>query len=314
MRGTVMAGKRGSGENNQKTGEKPVRFSYSTADQPLLQRTVIRAIEKIGGQAKLKKLYDNRNKERLPDESFFATALRLLRISVDVNRGSLELCPQDGPVVFIANHPYGVLDGISLAWLSTLVRPDTKVLANSVLCQIPEARDNLLPVDFASTRAARETNVRSRLTAQSWLRAGHAIGIFPGGGVSTSERPHKGPAVELPWAPFTAKLIKASRAVVIPVFFVGQNSRLFQLASHISDTLRLSLVFRETARRMGSGLTMRVGKPIPFSEIAHIEDRAELVKELRRRTFELAQPGDIKGAKPDHHLREIRKWVPKEED
>jgi putative hemolysin len=309
-----MAGKSGRGENNQRTGEKLVRFSYSNSDQPLLQRTVIQAIEKIGGQAKLKKLYDNRNKERLPGESFFATALRLLRISIDVDRASLDLCPQDGPVVFIANHPYGVLDGISLAWLSTLVRPDTKVLANSVLCQIPEARENLLPVDFAGTRAARETNVRSRLAAQSWLRCGHAIGIFPGGGVSTSERPHKGPAVELPWAPFTAKLIRASRAVVVPVFFVGQNSRVFQLASHISNTLRLSLVFRETARRMGTKLTMRVGKPIPFAEIAHIEDRGTLVKEMRRRTFALAQPGDIKGAKPDHHLREIRKWVPKEDD
>ncbi len=309
-----MARKSGGGEKNQRTGEKPVRFSYSTSDQPLLQRTVIQAIEKIGGQAKLRKLYDSRNAERLPGESFFATALRLLRISIDVDRTSLDLCPQNGPLVFIANHPYGVLDGISLAWLSTLVRPDTKVLANSVLCQIPEARENLLPVDFAGTREARETNVRSRLAAQSWLRAGHAIGIFPGGGVSTSERPHKGPAVELPWAPFTAKLVRASRAVVIPVFFVGQNSRLFQLASHISDTLRLSLVFRETARRMGTKLTMRVGKPIPFGDIAHIEDRGALVKELRRRTFALAEPGDIKGAKPDHHLREIRKWVPKEED
>jgi putative hemolysin len=307
----------GKGGRRQKSGtavDKPVRFSYSTADQPLLQRTVIQAIERIGGQAKLKKLYDNRNKEHLPGESFFATALRLLRISVDIDRASLALCPAEGPVVFIANHPYGVLDGISLAWLSTLVRPDTKVLANSVLCQIPEARDNLLPVDFTGTRAARETNVHSRWTAQSWLRAGHAIGIFPGGGVSTSERPHKGPAVELPWAPFTAKLIRASRAVVVPVFFVGQNSRLFQLASHISDTLRLSLVFRETARRMGTRLTVRVGKPIPFSEIAHIEDRGELVRELRRRTFALAQPGDIKGARADHHLREIRKWVPKEKD
>jgi putative hemolysin len=304
--------KRGGRGKDQTAGEKPVRFSYSTADQPLLQRTVIQAIEKIGGQAKLKKLYDNRNSERRPGESFFETALRLLRIRIDVDRSSLALCPPEGPVVFIANHPYGVLDGISLAWLSTLVRPDTKVLANSVLCQIPEARDNLLPVDFAGTREARETNVRSRFAAQSWLRTGHAIGIFPGGGVSTSERPHKGPAVELPWAPFTAKLIRASRAVVIPVFFVGQNSRLFQLASHISDTLRLSLVFRETARRIGTRLTMRVGKPIAFSEIAHIEDRGELVKELRRRTFALAEPGDIKGARPDHHLREIRKWVPKD--
>ena len=305
--------KRGSQGKDQAAGDQPVRFSYSTADQPLLQRTVIQALEKIGGQAKLKKLYDRRNQERRPGESFFATALRLLRIAVDYDRTSLDLCPAEGPVIFIANHPYGVLDGISLAWLSTLVRPDTKVLANSVLCQIPEAQDNLLPVDFAGTRAARETNVRSRLTAQSWLRTGHAIGIFPGGGVSTSERPHKGPAVELPWAPFTAKLVRASRAVVIPVFFVGQNSRIFQLASHISDTLRLSLVFRETARRIGTKLTMRVGAPIPFSEIAHIEDRGELVKELRRRTFALARPGDIKGAKPDHHLREIRKWVPKDE-
>lgn len=306
--------KRGSKERNRPEGDGAIRFTYSTSDQPLLQRTVIQAIEKIGGQAKLKKLYDRRNDDRRPGESFFGTALRLLKINIEIDRATLAHCPAEGPVVFIANHPYGVLDGISLTWASMLVRPDTKVLANSVLCQIPEARDNLLPVDFAGTREARETNVRSRLAAQSWLRAGHAIGIFPGGGVSTSERPHKGPAVELPWAPFTAKLIRASRATIIPVFFVGQNSRLFQLASHVSDTLRLSLVFRETARRIGTRLTLRVGQPIPFSEIANIEDRAELVKELRRRTFALAAPGDIKGAKPDHHLREIRRWVPKDED
>jgi len=309
-----MTDRRGKRQKNQSSGEGPVRFTYSTADQPLLQRTVIQAIEKIGGQYKLKKLYDGRNVGRQPDESFFGAALRLLKITIDIDRATLDLCPAQGPVVFIANHPYGVLDGITLAWASLLVRPDTKVLANSVLCRIPEARDSLLPVDFAGTREARETNVRSRLEAQSWLRAGHAIGIFPGGGVSTSERPHRGPAVELPWAPFTAKLIRTSRATIVPVFFVGQNSRLFQLTSHVSDTLRASLVFRETARRIGTRLTLRVGAPIPFGEIAHIEDRRELVMELRRRTFALARPGDIKGAKPDHHLRDFKRWVPKEED
>ena len=304
--------KHGGKEKNRRDGGRPVRFTYSTADQPLFQRTVIQAIEKIGGQAKLKRLYDRRN-EREPCESFFGTALRLLKINVEIDRATLDLCPREGPVVFIANHPYGVLDGISLAWCAMLVRPDTQVLANSVLCHIPEACDNLLPVDFAGTRMARETNVRSRLTALSSLRSGHSIGIFPGGGVSTSERPHKGPAVELPWAPFTAKLIRASRATVVPIFFVGQNSRLFQLASHVSDTLRSSLVFRETARRIGTRLILRVGAPITFDEIAHIEDRNELVKELRRRTFALAKPGDIKGARPDHHLRAFTRWVPKDE-
>jgi putative hemolysin len=285
---------------------KAVRFSYSTADQPVLQRAVIQAIEKIGGQRKLKKLYVQHQQSVKNGENFFAAALRLLRMTVDFDAAALARTPASGPVLFIANHPYGVLDGITLTWLATRVRPDTKVLANDVLCQAPEARENLLPVAFAPTREARETNVASRREAQAWLRDGHAIGIFPGGGVSTSEKPLKGPAVDLPWAPFTAKLLRASRATVVPVFFVGQNSRLFQLASHLSLTLRLSLVFRETARRIGSRLRVRVGEPVPFEEIAHIEDRTALVAELRRRTFGLARPADVKGENRDLHLREAR--------
>jgi putative hemolysin len=267
---------------------------------------VIQAIEKIGGQQKLKRIYDQHQADPREGESFFEAAIRLLRLSVHYDAKALEACPRAGPVVFIANHPYGVVDGIALAWLAIKVRPDTKVLANSVLCQAPDARGNLLPVDFAPTREARETNVRSRLAAQAWLKEGHAVGIFPGGGVSTSERPLRGPAVDLPWAPFTAKLISLSQATVVPVFFVGQNSRLFQLASHLSLTLRLSLVFRETARRIGTILKVRIGKPVSFAELAHLENRKELVKELRRLTFSLARPGDVARNPTDLHLRNAR--------
>jgi len=286
-----------------KTKGKSVRFSYSTEDQPLIQRAVIQAIEKIGGQRKLKKLYEEHQNSVKRGENFFDAAVRLLRVDVDFDAEALAQTPKQGPVVFISNHPYGVLDGIILTWLALKARPDTKVLANSVLCQAPDARENLLPVDFAETREAREINVKSRLSAQSWLRDGHAIGIFPGGGVSTTERPLKGPAVDLPWAPFTAKLIRPSRATVVPIYFVGQNSRLFQLASHLSLTLRLSLVFRETARRIGTTLKVRVGRPIPFDEIAHLEDRTALVRELRKRTFDLAQHGDVAEPRSDLHLR-----------
>ena len=283
---------------------KRVRFSYSTADQPVLQRAVIQVIEKFGGQRKLKKLYFQHQKSVSEGENFFAAAIRLLRMNVEYDAAALAQTPATGPVLFISNHPYGVLDGITLTWLATKVRPDTKVLANDVLCQAPEALKNLLPVAFAPTREARETNVNSRIQAQAWLRDGHAVGIFPGGGVSTSEKPLKGPAVDLPWAPFTAKLLRMSKATVVPVFFVGQNSRLFQLASHLSLTLRLSLVFRETARRIGTKLKVRIGAPIPFADIAHIEDRDELVMELRKRTFDLAHSDDVKGHTRNLHLRE----------
>jgi putative hemolysin len=285
---------------------KKVRFTYSTEDQPLIQRAVIQAIEKMGGQRKLKKLYVEHQSNVDAGEDFFESAVNILRLHVDYDEKALAAVPKMGPVVFISNHPYGVLDGITLTWLARKVRPDVKVLANSVLCQAPEAAQHLLPVDFAPTREARETNVRSRLAAQNWLREGHAIGIFPGGGVSTSEKPLKGPAVDLPWAPFTAKLIRAGKAGVVPIFFVGQNSRLFQLASHLSLTLRLSLVFRETARRIGTHLKVRVGEFIPFASIAHIEDRNDMMGYLRKITFGAAKREDIREGYDNLHLREAK--------
>jgi putative hemolysin len=289
---------------------KKMRFTYSTADQPLLQRAVIQAIEKLGGQRKLKKLYLQHQDNLRSGQNFFDSAVKLLRVNVRFDDEALKAVPQTGPVVFISNHPYGVLDGITLTWLAMKVRPDIKVLANDVLCQAKEAAANLLPVAFAPTREARETNVNSRKAAQEHLKNGGAVGIFPGGGVSTSEQPMKGFAVDLPWAPFTAKLVRTSRATVIPVFFTGQNSRLFQIASHLSLTLRLSLVFRETARRIGTDLGVRVGAPIPFSEIEHLTDRDDMIRELRKRTYSLARPSDVGGPVHELHLRtgKIRGW------
>ena len=141
--------------------------------------------------------------------------------------------------------------------------------------------------------------------AQDWLKDGHAIGIFPGGGVSTSEKPLRGAALDLPWAPFTSKLIRSSGATVVPVHFSGQNSRLFQIASHLSLTLRLSLIFRETARRIGTRLDVRIGNPIPSEDLAHLTDRTELVAELRRITFALA---------PQNHIDWMRHGRIKETD
>jgi putative hemolysin len=291
-----------------------VRFSYSSEDQPLVQRAVIQAIERIGGQRKLKKLYDSHLADRRPGETFFDAAVRLLKLEVSYDRRGLALVPKTGPVLFVANHPYGVLDGITLAWLAMKARPDTKVLAHSVLCQAPDGRDNLLPIDFSPTAEAKATTLATRRSAQQWLKDGHAIGIFPGGGVSLSEKPLKGPAIDLAWAPFTAKLIRASKATVVPVHFMGQNSRIFQLASHLSMTLRLSLVFRETARRIGTRLEVRIGKPIPFEDLSSFADRAKLIEELRRRTFALAVAADGSAPTPERYMQPVPLRVYRKKD
>jgi putative hemolysin len=265
-----------------------IAFSYSRPEHSVLRRILIRGTEYASGQPRLKRLYHEFRDNPRPNESFFDAAVRLLELDVRCASKSRASVPRTGPVVFVANHPFGVLDGLVLCRLASTLRPDLRVLVHSLLCQPAELRDVFLPIDFGPTEEARATTLRARANALQWLREGHAIGVFPGGSVATSQKPFVGPALDPAWHPFIAKLILNTRATVVPVYFAGQNSRLFQIASHLHYTARLSLLFRETARRIGSRVYVAVGEPIPFGEIAHFESRRDLLLELRRRTLRLA--------------------------
>jgi len=154
-----------------------------------------------------------------------------------------------------------------------------------------------------------KTNIESRATARAHLDKGGAIVVFPAGGVSTApDRLGRKPAVDAPWGPFVSQLIQRSEATVAPIYFGGQNSRLFQIASHLSLTLRLSLIFHEVKSRIGTSLPVAVGAPIPFEEIAHIRDRQELADHLRAVTYALAErePGPAEG-KTAKLLKKLRR-------
>ena len=280
------------------SAKSTIEFTYSTPQHTLPQRSFIRTVEALGGQRKLRGLYEQFLVEDGEARDFFQSAIDLLCLEIQANEEPLKKVPKDGPVLFIANHPYGVLDGIVLTWLARKARPDVKVMANHVLCQAPDAQGALLPVDFSHTKEALETNMATRKEALDTLKHGGSVGIFPAGGVAVSQKPHKGPAVDTNWHPFAAKLARKTKATVIPVYFGGQNSRLFQIASHFSATLRLALFFFETARRIGSELEFVVGEPITPQEIASISDRDELMRTLRMRTYNLAT--NLKTPKTGH--------------
>ena len=137
--------------------------------------------------------------------------------------------------MFVANHPYGVLDGIVMAWLVSKVRPDFVVLTHIVLTRAPEAAAFILPVDFSGTEEAEQTNLASRAAARAHLAKGGAVVVFPAGAISTTpDKLGLKPAVDGRWQPFVSQLIQRSKATVVPIWFGGQNSRLFQIASHVS--------------------------------------------------------------------------------
>jgi len=266
-------------------------FSYATQDDPRLKRVVIRIIELLTGQPRLKRMYLDNRENPVVGETFFAAAIRHLRLRLDFDMATLDAIPRQGPLVVVANHPFGVIDGLVIGHLTSLVRPEFKVLTNAVLTQAPELEGYLLPVDFDPTPEAMETNIRTRKEARRILDAGGTIIVFPGGTVSTAPKAF-GKAVDPLWQPFTAQLVQRSKATIVPMFFDGQNGRLFQVASHFSRTLRLSLLFREVRERIGSHVRVRIGDPIPYSELAHLKDRAAFSDELRRRTYSLG-PGPV---------------------
>ncbi len=270
-------------------------FSYADPATPLLKRKVINLIERSTGQPRLKRLYLQHKEGAPAGEDFFAAAVRQLSLNVLFDQARLAAIPKDGPVVIVSNHPYGVLDGLVLSALVGKARPDFLVLTNAVLLRAPEARPHLLAVDFSETPEAMETNLASREAARKHLAKGGCLVVFPAGGVSTApDKWGRKPAIDAPWQPFTSQLIQRAKATVVPVFFHGQNSRLFQIASHLSLTLRLSLIFKEVRDRIGTDMAISFGDPIPFERLAHLKDRKEMANELMRLTYSLQPPSEPK--------------------
>jgi putative hemolysin len=141
-------------------------FSYATASDPPLKRGMIRLVETATGQPRLKKMYlDNRRHPRA-NESFFQAVVRKLALDVRYDADALAAIPKTGPVVVVANHPYGVLDGVVISWLIGKVRSDFVVLTNAVLMRAPEVNGFILPVDFSETEEALKTNLATRAAAR----------------------------------------------------------------------------------------------------------------------------------------------------
>jgi putative hemolysin len=269
-----------------------VRFSYAHPAQSRFRRTVIRTVETLTGQPRLRRLYvDWAICDKRPGEPVFAAALRKLGMAPRIVAGAeqMDAVPRSGGLLLVANHPFGVVDGLALGHLGLQLRDNVRILTNSLLCQVPEVERHLLPVDFSGTPEARRLTAETRRQAAALLAAGKVVAVFPAGGVATANRPLTGRAVDAPWHPFVGRLATIPGVTTLPVHFAGQNSRLFQVASHTSYPLRVALIFHETRRRIGQPVEMRLGDPVRAEDLALL-DRDQVAGDLRRRCMALASP------------------------
>lgn len=269
-------------------GATPKEISYSFAAKNKAAQLLIRTVENLTGRPRLLRLALGYEHEVDSGRDFWEVMQERYRIQMKFVGGGLENIPAKGPVVLVANHPYGILDGLAMGRILSAARGDFRIIAHVVFRKARDLENVILPIDFGESKLAMARNLETRRHALDYLAGGGAIGIFPGGTVSTASKPFS-KARDPFWKTFTAKMIARSEAAVVPVYFDGANSRLFQIASHLNQTLRTALLISEFDSRVGDPLAVTVGRPLPAEEIRRrARDSRTLMDYLRRETYRLS--------------------------
>ena len=263
-------------------------ISYAHSARSKTGRAVIRVLENATGRLRLIRRAAGYEREVAAGRDFWQVMVERYGLSLQVTGGSLSNIPANGPLIVVANHPYGILDGLMMGHILSRARGDFRILAHQVFRKAEELNRIILPVSFDETREAQAVNLATRKAALDYLGQGGAVGVFPGGTVSTSARWFS-PPMDPGWRSFTARMVAKSGATVVPVFFDGYNSRLFQLASHLHQTLRLALLINEFRARVDAPVRVVIGEPIPRGQLeARAGDPKAMMDFLRKATYELS--------------------------
>ena len=268
-------------------------LSYVQETDPWIIQKFISAIEIMFGRRKLEAIYKDLQKEPFSVESFFSGALDATKIQGCYDQNKLSNLPKTGPLVFVANHPFGVVDGLLLIDMAIKARGNFRVLINALLCRDRNLAPHFLPIDFEDSKAAAKNNIRTKKMAQQCLQEDIPLLIFPSGCVSTADRKGFGKVVDAPWTTFAAKLIRDSEATVVPVYFEGQNSRLFHIASHISEPLRMALLLNEASNKFDTKVSAHIGDHLSWSDLEDVGNRQELTNFLYRKVNELSEAENV---------------------
>jgi putative hemolysin len=256
---------------------------------------VLSSVDRLAGLAgklaprdKMRELY--RRVQESSQGLCLETLLNEMQIDMRIDAVDRARVPVMGSTVVVANHPYGVLDGAILTVLLSSVRPDIKILTNSLLGEIPRLQRHCIFVDAFRSDHSIEVERKAHLEALAWLQQGHLLAIFPAGEVSHWQMP-AAQLVDPAWNDAAIRLIRRTRSTALPLYFSGHNSVAFQLLSMVHPKLRSAFLLQEFLQQEGRTVEVRVGGAVPAADLDSMTDDRDATEYLRWRTYLLARRG-----------------------
>jgi putative hemolysin len=218
-------------------------------------------------------------------DDFFIRLLQSLNIRYECSAADLKQIPAKGPVIIVANHPMGLLDGVIMGALLESVRPDIRFMANSLLLAVLQLRKYVIPVDPFGGSGANRFNRQGLRQSIEWLRGGGLLCVFPAGEVAAMRWP--GGVSEPAWNENTVRLIQRLNVPAVPVFIHGGNSTAFHAAGLLNARLRTVMLPGELLNKAGARIRISVGSRISPDRLAKITDLRAATDYLRARTYML---------------------------
>jgi len=269
-------------------------LTYSESFENPFKRYGIKAMEWMTGKIEVIRRIRRFERDEIPTgQAFWPATMRAMGIDIQTPEVQIERIPTTGPVILVANHPHGLIDGMVLADIIGRRRNDYRILTRALLSGIDEsATSYMISVPFLHERDAQKKMIEMRALAMEHLEMDGMIALFPSGVVAQSATMF-GPVVEAEWNVFTAKMIRRSGATVVPCFFPGSNSRAYQIAANLSATIRQGLLIHEVVHAFDKPQTPVIGKPLPPDLVAQkVEDPRAFMLWLREHTLALGQHPD----------------------
>ncbi|MFH1477075.1 MAG: lysophospholipid acyltransferase family protein [Verrucomicrobiota bacterium] len=226
--------------------------------------------------------------------SFVQKVLRVMNVNYIVTAQDRTKIPRTGAAIVVANHPFGMIEGLVLSDILQQVRPDARILANYLLGRIPEMRDQFIFVDPFKGKHSTAANIKPMKECLQWMRGGGILGVFPAGEVAHLDWRTR--SVQDPsWTWDIARLVRHTQSPVVPFFFEGANGPLFQLAGIVHPRLRTAMLPHEFMNKQHLTIRVHIGTPVPFKKSGSFTNDGDLVEYLRLRTCLLFHRGQTPG-------------------
>lgn len=218
---------------------------------------VVRWIEKIIHQDQVN-TFMAANKDANAFE-FCEAAVELLNQNLSI-KGKEHVPPMDQPCIFVANHPFGGMDAITIIHLLKDVRPDITFIVNDLLMAVRNLKEKFVGVNKVGRSAA-----QSLQKVEEQFESGNSTFLFPAGLVS---RKIHGEIIDLEWKKTFVTKAKKYNKPVLPVHIDGRlTNRFYRLANlrkflGIKVNIEMFFLVDELFKQEGKEVKIVIGKPI----------------------------------------------------